>query len=228
MKQDLLKHYSTLVHFLGDTLGPDYRILLYDLENNKNSLIESSSENTANYTSVQKVPKDVLNFLSDDAFSKKDYYTNLPGLRNSISVNRNSYLIIKDNDGSLHGLLCVVFDDTRFTKLHDYLLSVAHPLDFVKNHSFHTIHNMEMYETTSEEPPSQESNLQNLMQTTYRDAILKANVHADRPNQEERMIVIKYLKEYGFFRLKGAVPYAAKHLGCSTASIYRYLSDLKE
>ena len=78
------------------------------------------------------------------------------------------------------------------------------------------------------QPPSQESNLQNLMQTTYRDAILKANVHADRPNQEERMIVIKYLKEYGFFRLKGAVPYAAEHLGCSTASIYRYLSDLKE
>lgn len=72
-----------------------------------------------------------------------------------------------------------------------------------------------------------DANLQNLMDNTFRDAIMKANVPTERLNQEERLIVIKYLKEYGFFRLKGAVPYAAKHLECSTASIYRYLGDLK-
>ena len=39
MKQELLSQYTILVDFLGDTLGPDYQVLLYDLENGNNSLI---------------------------------------------------------------------------------------------------------------------------------------------------------------------------------------------
>lgn len=230
MKQELLNQYITLVHFLRDALGQDYQIVLYNLEDGDNSMIVSSSENESTSFSGKKVPKEILKLLTDDTFSQKNYCTNLPGKRNTISVNRNSYMLIKDSSDTLIGLLCIIFDDTRFAKLHDYLISVAHPLDFVKNHSFHTIHNLELYETDSRSTNIVETdtNLQNLMETSYRDAITNANITSDRLTQEERLTVIKFLKEYGFFRLKGAVPYAARKLGCSTASIYRYLSNLKE
>ena len=232
MKQELLSQYTTLIDFLGDTLGPDYTVLLYDLENENNSLIAFSSVNPKISPLYNKIPKEMLKLLTDNTFSKKKYCTNLPGKRNEISVDRNSFMIINDSDGNLNGLLCIIFDDSRFIKLHDYLISVAHPLDFVKNHSFHTIHNMEMYEfqkkTDTTPSAASDMNLKNLMQSIYRDAIEKANFSSDRLNQEEKLVIIKYLKEYGFFRLKGAVAYAAKNLGCSSASIYRYLNELKK
>lgn len=229
MKHNIINQYVTLVHFLGEALGQDYEILLYNIENNNNSLVASSSKDTSDSSIGKKLPKELLKLLKSDTFSEKGYCTNLPGKRVNISVNRNSYMIIKDSSDHPIGLLCILFDDTRFTKLHDYLLSVAHPLDFVKNHSFHTIHHLELYETDEKliDADNADANLQNLMDNTFRDAIMKANVPTERLNQEERLIVIKYLKEYGFFRLKGAVPYAAKHLECSKASIYRYLGDLK-
>lgn len=232
MKQELLNQYKIMVDFLGDTLGPDYEIVLFDLENGNNTVIAHSSKKQPNPSIGSKIPKEMLKHLVENTFSENDYCTNMPGKKNSISVNRNSCMLIKDSEGNLNGLLCIIFDDSRFIKLHDYLISVAHPLEFVKNHSFHTIHNMEMYENsqiidnTSEQTP--DTNLKNLIETSFRDAVMQADVPSDRLTQEERLTVIKYLKEYGFFRMKGAVPYAAEHLGCSTASIYRYLSSLKE
>lgn len=143
-------------------------------------------------------------------------------------------MLIKNDDGSLAGLLCVNFDDSRFLSLHDHLLSIAHPIDFLKEHSFHTIHSMEEYaagnksETLAEDSSSDAtSNIDNLMQSCYRAAIINLNCPTDRLTQEERMDVIRNLQSSGFFKLKGAVPFAAKHLHCSTASIYRYLNDLK-
>lgn len=128
-------------------------MLLYDLENGNNSLIAFSSVNKTHSPLWNKISKEMLKLLTDNTFSEKKYCTNLPGKRNSISVDRNSFMIINDSAGNLNGLLCIIFDDSRFIKLHDYLISVAHPLDFVKNHSFHTIHNMEMYETQQNTTP---------------------------------------------------------------------------
>lgn len=65
--------------------------------------------------------------------------------------------------------------------------------------------------------------MHNLYQTTVQDM----NIPMDRLTQEERISVVKQLNEQGFFKLKGAVKYAARQLFCSTASIYRYLNELK-
>ena len=230
MNNEIFKQYIILVDFLGGTLGQDYEVALYNLENGNNTLIAASTANAKEFSLGEKLPDEIINLLNSDVFSEKDYCTNYPGKNNTISVYRNSYMLIKNTDGSIIGLLCIIFDDTRFMKLHDYLISVAHPLDFVKNYSYHTVHNLELYESDSNEDksPDTDVNLQNLMNTCYRDALRSANIHSDRFTSEERLTVIKYLKEYCFFRMKGSVQYAAKHLGCSTASIYRYLSDLKE
>lgn len=229
MKQELLNQYKIIVEFLGEVLGPDYEIVLYDLEYDRNFIAALSHGNINNQKVGNKIPKDILELLKSNKFQGKDFCTHLPGKRSTISVLRNSYMLIRDSDDNLNGLLCIIFDDSRFIKLHDYLMSMAHPLDFIKNYSFHTIHNMEMYETAQETNtlPETETNLKNLMHSTYRDAVMQANLPSDRLNQEERLIIIKNLKELGFFRLKGAVSYAAKNLHCSAASVYRYLSELK-
>lgn len=71
--------------------------------------------------------------------------------------------------------------------------------------------------------PDINEQMYNLYQTTVQDM----NIPMDRLTQEERISVVKQLNEQGFFKLKGAVQYAARQLFCSTASIYRYLNELK-
>lgn len=59
------------------------------------------------------------------------------------------------------------------------------------------------------------------------EATASLQVPPDRLNQEERLQIITQLYDRGMFQLKGAVPFVMEKLGCSQASIYRYLSKVK-
>ena len=52
-------------------------------------------------------------------------------------------------------------------------------------------------------------------------------VTADRLTSEERLKIISALETNGIFLLKGAVKDVAAGLHCSQASVYRYLSQVK-
>ena len=52
-------------------------------------------------------------------------------------------------------------------------------------------------------------------------------VTADRLTSEERLKIIAALEANGIFLLKGAVKDVAAGLHCSQASVYRYLSQVK-
>jgi predicted transcriptional regulator YheO len=49
----------------------------------------------------------------------------------------------------------------------------------------------------------------------------------ERLSQEEKMEVIKFLYEQGFFQLKGAAENIAAELHVSTPTIYRYLRKIQ-
>ena len=43
-----------------------------------------------------------------------------------------------------------------------------------------------------------------------------------------RKDIIEQLQEQGLFQLKGAISFVAKKFSCSTATIYRYLSEVSD
>ena len=55
----------------------------------------------------------------------------------------------------------------------------------------------------------------------------RLGVTADRLTSEERLKIIGALEANGIFLLKGAVRDVAAALHCSQASVYRYLSQIK-
>ncbi len=50
----------------------------------------------------------------------------------------------------------------------------------------------------------------------------------DGMTQDEKISVISHLNRKGLFQLKGSVPYVAKRMSCSVASVYRYLNELEK
>ena len=53
-------------------------------------------------------------------------------------------------------------------------------------------------------------------------------VSADRLTSDERLKIITALASNGIFLFKGAVKDVAAQLHCSQASVYRYLSQIKQ
>ena len=219
----ILQHYIKLTEFLGKALGPDYEVALHDLTRKDRSIIAIAN----NYISGREVGAPLTNMslsiLRDKSYEHTDYHLHYY----SINVNgkdlRSSTFFIKDS-GKLIGLLCINFDDSRYRAISDHILKLCHPDPFVTD-------------VLAQPLPESEDDTSCLLYTS--DAAADA-VALDAINRElermgvtpghlthsERLQVITSLESAGIFLLKGAIKSAAAALGCSTASIYRYLSQI--
>lgn len=65
-----------------------------------------------------------------------------------------------------------------------------------------------------------------LMQKMFDETTVSLETPLDHLNQYERKDIITKLNEKGLFQLKGAISFVAKKFSCSTATVYRYLSEI--
>lgn len=230
MTKESIQQYSILVDFLGKSLGPDYEIVLHDLENSKKSVVAIANGHISGREIGSPLTDAALSILTNKLYDSHDYLVNYKGVTKDGYIIRSSTMFIKDSNGIPVGLLCINFDDSRFIDLHDQLLSIAHPLDFLKKYSTHTIQNMDSYDVENTSTSITEKltpDIDSLMKTIYQNTINEMNLPSDRLTQNERLNIISKLQEQGFFKLKGSVQYSAQKLKCSASSIYRYLNELK-
>ena len=211
----LLQHYVKLTEFLGYALGPDYEIALHDLTNKDRSIIAIAN----NHVSGREIGAP----LTSDEY--QDYRLH----HHSISVGgkalRSCSMFIKQN-GQLLGMLCINFDDSRYRAVSQQLLNLCHPDPFVDE-----ILPPLASETDSTVRASAEL-FRNSTEAVAADAInreLEAlGVAANRLTPEERLQIIAALEKSGIFLMKGAVKEVATTLHCSQASIYRYLTQIRQ
>ena len=65
-----------------------------------------------------------------------------------------------------------------------------------------------------------------LMQKIFDDVTKDLATPITRLNQYERKDIVQKLNDQGLFQLKGAISFVAKQFSCSTATVYRYLSEI--
>ncbi len=230
MDDMLLNQYKILVDYLGKALGPDYEIVLHDLRNDSNRIIAIANGQISGREVGDSINDESFNMLIAQSYENHDYLVNYKGLTKDNYVIRSSTMFIKNANGDLLGMLCINFSDYRFIELHDMVLSIAHPLSFLNKYSTHTLQTLD-FQGSSDTGDAITENLSpdigRLMDSLYTSAISSINIPVDRMTQEERIKIVGQLQSQGFFKLKGAVHYAAKKLQCSSASIYRYLNESK-
>ncbi len=61
-----------------------------------------------------------------------------------------------------------------------------------------------------------------------KQAMADLGISSDRLTTDEKINIVEKMNERGAFLLKGAVKDAAEVLDCSQATIYRYLSELRD
>ena len=221
----ILQHYIKLTEFLGKALGPDYEVALHDLTRKDRSIIAIAN----NYISGREVGAPLTNMalssLRDKSYERMDYHLHYY----SINVNgkdlRSSTFFIKDS-GKLIGLLCINFDDSRYRDVCDRILSLCHPDLFVTDVLAQPLPENEDGVSARSSPEKFRNSADAVALDAINRELERMGVTPGHLTHSERLQVITSLESAGIFLLKGAIKSAAAALGCSTASIYRYLSQI--
>lgn len=219
MANPLLQYYVKLTEFLGYALGPDYEVALHDLTDKDRSIIAIANNHISGRDVGAPLTNVALRILRDRSYEKQDYLLHYLGVSTSGKTLRSSTMFIKQ-DGRLIGMLCINFDDSRFQAVSDAMLRLCHPDHFVDT-------NFQADESASDSLTPAER-FHNSIHGVATDAVLREldrrGITADRLSADERVQIISALDSEGIFLLKGAVKDVAEAMGCSQASVYRYLS----
>ncbi len=232
MTPDMLQQYTVIVQFLGKTLGPDYEIVLHDLNPSHNKIVAIANSHVSGRTIGSPLTNASLKMLVDKAYETDDFLCNYKGIAENGQILRSSTMFIKDAQGKPAGLLCINFDDSRYMQLQETLLSVIHPKEYIAARPFFAKTAADVLPVPAGTEPELitenfSMDIPSLMHKMFSDATAAISTPADRLNQQEKKDIIEKLHKQGLFQLKGAITFMAEQFSCSSATIYRYLSELK-
>lgn len=223
----LLQHYVKLTEFLGYALGPDYEIALHDMTDKNHSIIAIANNHISGRQLGAPLTNVALSVLRDRSYESSDYRLHYYGITVNGKALRSNTMFIKHN-GELVGMLCINFDDSRFRELSSKIMGLCHPDVFVKDVVMKSILDEDEEPIPAKAAPEK---FRNTTEAVASDSIARElerlGVTVDRLTSEERLSIIASLEAEGIFLLKGAVKDVATGLKCSQASVYRYLSQIK-
>ncbi len=231
MTPEMLQQYTVIVEFLGKTLGPDYEVVLHDLSPEHHEIVAIANNHISGRTVGSPLTNASLKMLIDKTYETNDYQCNYTGIAESGNLLRSSTMFIKDTHGAPVGLLCINFDDSRYIELQNNLLSIIHPQQFrpappVVQASAAPCTQTDAPADTGPMTENFSMDISSLMKKIFTDATVSVTTPMDHLNQQEKKEIIEKLHTQGMFQLKGAITFVANQFSCSSATIYRYLSEL--
>lgn len=225
MDNTTLHHYSCLVAFLGDALGPFYEVVLHDLSKSNYSITAISNSHISGRSIGAPLTNKALQLIADHTYDQHDFVAQYSGLSANGKLLRSNTMFIKDKNGKLLGLLCINFDDSRYTDICRRVMKLCHPDEFIDHNIIPGI-TPSNFIPKEDEPQAEQfsDSAETVAETIISQVLSSVAVPIDRLTQEEKMDIVSKLNQKGLFIIKGAVSQVAKALCSSEASIYRYLN----
>jgi predicted transcriptional regulator YheO len=245
------QHYSKLVEFLGYTLGPDYEVVLHDVSTEQPCIIAIANGELSGRSIGAPLTNVAAKLIKDGTYKIKDWILNYQGISGNGRLLRCSTFFIKDQNGTLQGLLCINFDDARYRELSTRVYRLCHPDAYVSesirffsfsetppsvpafprgnaDHPDGRVQDEESLRTESADSPEIFfDSLEAAAQAAIASVVPSGTVLPSQLTRKEKIEIISLMNQRGIFRVKGAIPVVAKALSCSQATVYRYLSKAK-
>lgn len=210
----LVSNYIKLVDFLADFLGKDAEVVLHDLTNLENSIVAIRNGYISGREIGSPATDLALKIMKSVKYNAVDYLSDYKGISKFKKTLKSATYIIKEEDNTIVGMLCINMDVEKAFKMREYLDAM---LDFENDKA----DDERVLETFSKS--AYELTFDNIYKV-----VGKFEVPPERMDQNEKIRVIDLLNEEGTFLIKGAVSETAKALKVSEATIYRYLSKIKK
>ncbi len=224
--KELLRQYARLTEFLGRALGPDYEVALHDLTDTNRSLIAIANGHISGRRVGAPLTNRALSILRDKSYEHSDYRIHDYGLSVNGKELRSNTLFIKQG-GRLIGMLCINFDDSRYRAVAGEILGLCHPDAFVASVASAALPDEPDVLPARSVPEMFSDSPEAVVKDAVNRELERRGVTPERLNADERAEIITALDTGGIFLIKGAVKDVAAALGCSQASVYRYLARHK-
>lgn len=217
MNENQIRNYSRFVYFLGQALGPDYEVVLSDLK----SILAICHGEISKRTVGSPLTELTRQIIQSKSYLNEDSMLNYQGTTASGKILRCSTFYIKSPSGVLEGLFCINFDDARYKELVDRTFRLCHPDQYV-------MRNVEISQKQSDTSETFYADIDEVIEDACNRVLNGRDVDKSRLHYREKMSIIRELNKVGIFTIKGAIPAVSKKIHSSVASIYRYLSLVKE
>ena len=226
MTKNQLYYFTKFTDFISRVLGPDYEVALHDISDRGGALVAIANSHISGRDLGAPLTEKTLQIIENREYEHKDYILHHFGLTDSGRMLSSSSMFIKDETGELLGLLCINFDDSRYRELSQKVFNLCHPDNFVEN-NFRFDESRIPQQAYVDDVERFHSSHSGSVTHAIGDIIRENNLSAEKLSLDEKLSIVEKLASDGAFLVKGAVKDAAKCLGCSQATIYRYLSRIK-
>ncbi len=214
----LLKHYSSLIQFLGRAMGNNCELVLHDTNNHSESIIEIVNGHVTGRKVGAPITQLALEWITSGLYKEKKFvgpYASKTDAGNTLS---SSGWFIKDYDNTLVGMLCVNIDISHFTQASKAINQLLEDTNL----------SLQEIDSSYGKPSPEEfpSTINDFTSVVIKRAIDNAPVPPERMNADEKIEILRKLNKDGVFQLKGSISIIAEHLATSEPTIYRYLKKL--
>lgn len=216
MENTLLRQYERMTAFLGAVLGPDYEIVLFD----RDKICRIVNGEISGRRAGDPLPKRLTDALERGVDRESGEVLNHRVLAANGRNLRCSDLFLQDEQGRTVGVLSIDFDDNRFKELSEAVFRLCHPDDYADQNISVMIRGCKDQEIFC-------GDIAETADEIFRRVVKGQNVAPERLNYDEKLEIVRQLYAKGIFELRGAVQAVEKKLGCSQATIYRYITTVK-
>lgn len=198
--------------FLCGVLGKNAEIVMHDVSDTDKSVVAIRNGHVSGRTVGAPVTNLAMKFINDKVYEYSPFVLNYKGIVHSSQHSRSSTFFIKDDDGTVVGMICININVDSYVNLRNVLD------DFIDVDTKYEIHHTEEFPNSLEEIANE-----------YIDsAINESGIDPDNMTTDEKVNIIKVIKDRDAFSYKGMVFNVAKRLHVSEPTVYRYLNKIKK
>lgn len=223
--KQIMENFKQIAEFLYQCFLDNCEIVVHDFTDINNSIVAIYNGEISSRGVGAPVTDFALEIIKNKCYQNQSYVANYTTVTNTGKKLRSATYFIKNEEGDLLGLLCINIDVSIYeetTKILSRLIQGPTPWQEPKveeeDELGYTLQVKEGVETFS-------ASVDEMVETIiYKET---KGIPIDRLHSDEKMELVRILNEKGIFMLKGGVASAAKALTISEATVYRYLSKLK-
>ena len=214
MVNKYIEPFLPLVDALAETFGKNCEVVLHDFSKPDQSIIKIANGHLTGRDIGGPATDLILSYLG-----KKDKKVDaLIGYRTKtkkVDELKSTTIFIKNGANKIIGALCINVDITPYISARNILEELCTAPDFPSKE-------------LSENPEKFESTVDQLIKELLDQNIRKTGKPVAHMRKEDKLGIIRDLKEKGVFLIKGSARKLSKELNVSLPTIYKYLEELQE
>jgi predicted transcriptional regulator YheO len=210
-KKDL-EPFFPLVDAIAETFGRNCEVVLHDFSKPEHSIVKIANGHVTGRDTGGPATGLILSLVGKK--TKKESIVAYRTKSKDGADLKSTTIFIKDRQDKVIGSLCININITPYISIKN----VIDELSFISEAS---------NEETKESPEKFGNDVNCLINELVEQSIRKIGKPVAYMRKEDKLQIIRTLKENGLFFVKGAAKMVSNDLNVSLASVYKYLEEIK-